>query len=51
MVEVSASTVRTSLVVGHTFSETALTESLLTAIHHLRLIQYFHTTETHQLIS
>ncbi len=46
----SASTVRTSLVVGHPFSETVLTESLFTAIHHLRLIHHFHTNGTHQLI-
>ncbi len=45
--KLSASTVRTSLVVGHPFSETVLTES---AIHHLRLIQHFHTNGTHQLI-
>ncbi len=46
--KVSASTVRTSLAVGHPFSETLLTESLFTAIHHLRLIHHFHTNGTHQ---
>ncbi len=47
--KVIASAVRTSVVVGHPFSETALTESLFTAIDHLRLIQHFHTNGTHQL--